>query len=117
MSRKRSNILLLNDIQDSIFAIEEYVDGFSEDMFYNDRKTKDAVVRNFEIIGEASRRTTEELQNQFASINWREIGDLRNKMIHEYFGVDYVVVWEIIQIDLPDLKQKIKTALDTISSK
>ncbi len=104
---KRNNLLLLNDIMDPIAAIYEYLSDLDEDAFYNDRKTKDAVVRNFEIIGEASRQVTQEYKSAYAEIEWREIADLRNKIIHEYFGIDYVLLWEIIQLDLPALKQKI----------
>ena len=62
MSKKRNNLLLLNDIIDAIATIEEYMQGFTEEIFYDDRKTKDAVVRNFEIIGEASSQVSHEFK-------------------------------------------------------
>lgn len=108
MSKKRNNVLLLNDIIDAIATIEEYIQGFTEEAFYSDRKTKDAVVRNFEIIGEAASQVAQEFKIQHPEIAWREAADLRNKIIHEYFGVDYVLLWEITQLDLPSLKQKIQ---------
>ena len=99
---------------DAIITIEGYLQDFTEDGFYNDRKTKDAVVRNFEIIGEASRQIPEEFTSRYPEIEWRETADLRNKIIHEYFGVDYVLLWEIVQLDLPSLKQKIQFLISSI---
>ncbi len=109
---KRNNLLLLNDILDAIITIEEYIHALSEDDFYNDRKTKDAVVRNFEIIGEASKQVTAAYKAIHPEVEWREAADLKNKIIHEYFGLDYVLLWEIIQLDLPSLKQKIQTLIN-----
>ena len=83
-----------------------------EDDFYNDRKTKDAVVRNFEIIGEASKQVTSAYKANYPEVEWREAADLRNKIIHEYFGLDYVLLWEIIQLDLPSLKQKVQSLIN-----
>ena len=117
MSKKRNNLLLLNDIFEAIETIEEYVQSFNEETFYRDRKTKDAVVRNFEIIGEAAKQVSSEIKMQYREIEWREIGDLRNKIIHEYFGVDYVLLWEIIQLDLPSLKQKIHFLISNFPAK
>lgn len=109
---KRNDLLLLNDIAEAIAAIEEYIHGLDEDAFYNDRKTKDAVVRNFEIIGEASKQITQDYKIQHPNVVWREAADLRNKIIHEYFGLDYVLLWEIIQLDLPLLKQDIQILIN-----
>ena len=107
MSKKRNNLLLLNDILDAIKTIEEYLQGYDDEAFYRDKKTKDAVVRNFEIIGEAARQISSDFKVQHSAIEWREIADLRNKIIHEYFGVDYIILWEIVQLNLPSLKEKI----------
>ncbi len=100
---------------DAIITIDGYLEGYTEDAFYNDRKTKDAVVRNFEIIGEASRQIPEDFKSLHSQIEWREAADLRNKIIHEYFGVDYVLLWEIVQLDFPSLKQKIQTLISNSS--
>ena len=112
---KRNNLLLLNDILEAINNIEEYLQGYSEDDFYRDRKTKDAVVRNLEVIGEASNQVTEEFKVRFNHIEWREAADLRNKIIHDYSGVDYVLLWEIIKLDIPGFKHKIEILIDTIN--
>lgn len=80
---KRNNLLLLADIIDSITYIEEYLKPLDEEGFYNDRKTKDAVVRNLEIIGEAANQITIDLKKKYPQVEWREAADLRNKIIHD----------------------------------
>ena len=70
------------------------------DGFTTDQKTVDAVVRNFEIIGEASNQIPEEFKRANNSISWRDLSDFRNRLIHEYFGVDLEIVWEIISTEL-----------------
>ena len=104
---KRDNYLLLRDIIEAITNIDEYLQNLNEDDFYNDRKTKDAVVRNLEVIGEAANQITLEYKKLNPNIEWREAADLRNRIIHEYSGLDYVLLWEIIQINLPSFKEKI----------
>ena len=115
MSKKRNNLLLLNDIPDAVKTIEEYLQGYDDEAFYRDKKTKDAVVRNFEIIGEAARQIQQDFKQQYPQIEWRELSDLRNKIIHEYFGVDYVILWEIIQFDLPSLRNRISAIVGNTS--
>jgi len=96
---------------ESIELIESYVANMEVDDFKKDRKTIDAVVRNFEIIGEASRNIPEEIKNKYIDIDWKGIIGLRNRIAHEYFGVSVKIVWEIIKNDLPQLKGKIKQIL------
>lgn len=117
MSKKRNNLLLLKDIFDAIKNIEEYLLGYDDEAFYRDKKTKDAVVRNFEIIGDASGQHTSDFKALHSEIEWREISDLGNKIIHKYFGVDYVILWEIIQMDLPSLRDTIFRLIGNFPSK
>ncbi len=79
--------------------------------FENDERTVDAVIRNLEIIGEAARNIPLELRDKYSDIPWRRIVGLRNVVIHDYFGVDLEIIWEIITKDLLDLKEKIKGIL------
>ena len=111
---KRSPQLLLEDIVEASGKIKIYLRDQTFESFSNDLKTIDAVIRNFEIIGEASRQIPEEFKSRYPEIEWRETADLRNKIIHEYFGVDYVLLWEIVQLDLPSLKQKIQFLISSI---
>ena len=103
--------LYLDDIIEAVRRIKEFTNNMGFDDFRADIKTQDAVVRNLEIIGEASRSISEDLKLQFPEIEWREIVDLRNLLLHEYFGVDLNIVWSIIQIDLPPFKSKIQNIL------
>ena len=98
---KREDSLLLNDIIICIEKIYTYTNNYTFDDFINDEKTIDAVVRNFEIIGEASKLISEETKLANKLIEWRMMTDFRNILIHEYFGVDYKAVWDAIQESLP----------------
>jgi uncharacterized protein with HEPN domain len=88
---------------DAAQRIQTYTEGLDFDRFIDDQKTLDAVVRNFEIIGEASTRIHPDFQIQHAQIPWKHLRGYRNRLIHEYFGVDYQIVWEIIQLELEEL--------------
>jgi uncharacterized protein with HEPN domain len=102
----------LNHILDSIILIEEFTANFSFEEFKKDRKTIYAVIRSFEIIGEASSKLSRELRDKYPGIPWRSIIGLRNVLIHEYFGVDIEAVWENIKQNLPELKKQIKFILE-----
>jgi uncharacterized protein with HEPN domain len=91
------------DILDSGTAILEFVKGLDFEEFCNDRKTYSAVIREFEIIGEAVGKLPEHLKQKRADVEWQDIKDFRNLLTHEYFGVDLEIVWRIIEDDLPVL--------------
>lgn len=110
MSR-RSEKTLLADILDAITQIEVYTVGLDENAFSTDRKTQDAVVRNLEIIGEASSRLSNEFRNAHSDIPWTLMRGLRNRIVHAYFGVDLQLVWEVIVDDLPPLKKRIEKVI------
>ena len=80
--------------------------------FAEDRKTIDAVVRNFEIIGEASKYIPDKIKEEYADIDWKGIAGLRNRIAHEYFGVSSEIIWTIIKQDLLELKGKIQKILE-----
>ena len=110
MSKRDSN-LLLEDILESIEKIEHYTKDILFDEFANNGLVFDATIRNFEIIGEASINIPDEIKNKFPTIPWQQIRGLRNRIIHEYFGVDVSIVWYIIENELPQLKLEIERAL------
>ena len=97
--------LYLDDILEAIDRIQEYVQGMDEDTFGSDKKTQDAVIRNLEVIGEASRNLSNEMKAQADEIEWPKIIGLRNILAHEYFGVSIPIVWDIIQNKLHPLKE------------
>lgn len=98
---KREVGLIAEDMLVCCNSIFEYTKNFDFNAFINDKKTVDAVVRNFEVLGEASRIMTDEIKSEFPEIEWKILIDLRNRCIHDYFGIDYEIVWDIIQNYLP----------------
>ena len=103
---KRDPTLLLADILLAIGKIKTYTEGLDFDSFMADSKTIDAVERNFEIIGEAANQLPKSLQDANPSIQWHSVISFRNRLIHGYFGVDYQILWYVIQNELPDLEKK-----------
>ena len=104
---KRSVSLLIEDILDSVEKIVRYTDGMNQEHFQDDEKTADAVVRNLEIIGEASSRLPQDFIDAHSEIEWAKIKGLRNRIVHEYFGVDLQIIWEILKKDLPAFKKSL----------
>lgn len=98
---KRDTDLLISDMIDCCTSIFEYTRGMIYDNFVIDRRTIDAVIRNFEVLGEAAKRIPEEVRLTNTQIEWRKIGDFRNVLIHDYFGINYEILWKIIEEFLP----------------
>lgn len=104
---KRPIDLLLSDICLAIDRIEQYIENLSFDTFSKDQKSVDAVVRNLEIMGEAANRLPDEFKEKYSEIEWYKVVGLRHRIVHEYFGIDLEIIWQILHKDLPELKQKI----------
>ena len=104
--------LYLTDILESGNAILEFTKGMSLEMYRNDRRTCSAVIREFEVIGEAVGKLPDEMKQRHPDVEWQDIKDFRNLLIHEYFGVDQEIVWKIIQDDLPGLINCVRKSLD-----
>ncbi len=105
---KRSDALLIQDITEAADKIEAYTHSLDFDQFYNDSKTVDAVIRNFEIIGEAANRLTEVFKEQHPEIEWHKIRGFRNRIVHDYIDIDYEVVWQIKITYLPVLIKQLR---------
>lgn len=99
----RDDFFLLEDMLESALKIKRYCNNLDYIAFVDDEKTIDAVIRNFEIIGEASNRVNQEFKENHSFIEWNKLKGFRNRLIHEYFGVDNEIVWEIIRGDLDSL--------------
>ena len=100
--------LLVEDIIESGNKILFYTEGLSFEQFTGDSKTVDAVIRNFEIIGEAANRLTEDFKDKNTNIDWHRIKGFRNRIVHDYMGIDYTIVWEIRNTFLPQLLKDIQ---------
>ena len=105
---KRNDSILFNEILTSVVKIINYTDKLNYDYFSINELVIDAVIRNFQIIGEASRQLSEEFKKDNSNIEWRRIIGLRNIIIHEYFDIDIENIWEIIENDLPVLYKQLK---------
>lgn len=106
MSKRDAN-LLLSDILDAVEKIKRYTLGLTYDTFIADSKTLDAVIRNFEIIGEAANRLPDEFKYKHGLVDWFRIIGFRNRIVHDYMGVDYKIVWTIIEKDIDKLSADI----------
>ena len=104
---KRKDVDLLNDILESINRISAYTDKLSYDEFLNDYKSQDAVIKNLEILGEAVKLLSPDFKKNNPDLPWKDISGTRDKLIHDYFGVNIDIVWDIIKNELPSIKNKI----------
>lgn len=104
---KRDPLAALEDMRDAIITIEHYVQGYSFEQYLNDKKTQDAIARNFEILGEAASLVPEEVRSAFPDIPWKRVIGLRNIVIHHYFGIDHATIWFIIKEQLPTLRTQV----------
>ncbi|MFH1252479.1 MAG: DUF86 domain-containing protein [bacterium] len=95
--------LYLDDILESAQAIQGYVENIDLLTFIKDRKTYSATIREFQIIGEAVNNLSDDIKSNYPKTAWQDIKDFRNILIHEYFGIDLELVWNVIQEDLPEL--------------
>ena len=109
---KDDRIYLLH-IRDAIQYIIQYTEAGRES-FLADRKTQDAVVRNLEIIGEATKRLSSSLKDAHSDISWKPIAGMRDKLIHDYFGTNIKLVWDVVERDLPALKMKVYQLLEDL---
>jgi uncharacterized protein with HEPN domain len=115
MKGKEADRIRIQHILDAIYEIEKYVENRNFDDFLNDSMFRFACIKQLEIIGEASNHITIETKTKFQEIEWQQIVGMRNVFIHEYFGIDLSVAWEIIEKDIPDFKKKLDDVLNELT--
>lgn len=108
---KREYLDYIQDMVNSIYDIESFVDGMDFQTFERDRKTANAVIRSLEVIGEAAKTIPSEIKEKYQDVPWKSVAGMRDKLIHVYFGVDLGAVWQTIREDLPKLKGQIEKIL------
>jgi uncharacterized protein with HEPN domain len=108
--------LLIEDMWEAVRRVERYTEGLSLEDFLSDEKTVDAVVRNLQVIGEAASRLPEEVRLRASQIDWHKVVGLRHRVVHEYFGVDLQLVWQVLLSHLPILKTVLETLRSTAPS-
>jgi uncharacterized protein with HEPN domain len=110
----RSAKLYLADILEAMVAIERFVEGMDFETFRKDDKTSSAVIRKFEVIGEAAKQVPESIRQKHPAVPWKRMAGMRDRLIHFYFGVKHELVWETIRQELPRLKPLIRMILEEI---
>ncbi len=114
MTRLRSTELYIKDMVLSIERILEYVGDLDFDVFETNYMVVDAVVRNFEILGEAAKKVPQSIKDQHSEIPWKEMNILRNIATHEYFGIDHATLWKIIEEHLPRNLEDLKKVMEKL---
>jgi uncharacterized protein with HEPN domain len=113
---KENKVYLLHII-DAINSIENFVKNINEKEFYKNDLVQSAVIKKIEIIGEAAKLIGKEIKNDYKNIPWKQIAGMRDKLTHDYFGVDLKRVWEVTQKDIPHLKTEIENILNNYKNR
>lgn len=106
----------IEDILEAIVDVKNFTEGMRYEEFITDRKTINAVIRSLEIIGEAAKKIPGSMREKYPDVPWKGMTGMRDKLIHEYFGVDLEIVWEVINSELPPVKPSIRKVLDDIEN-
>ena len=112
--KKRDYKLFIKDIADAMEHIEEFVGDMALEELEADEKTSSAVIRKFEVIGEAVKHIPNKVKEEHKDIQWKSMAGMRGRLIHAYFGIDYKLVWAAIKTEIPKLKPKLKKLLSSL---
>ena len=109
---KKEDSVYLRHILDAVSRIEEYTNGIEYKNFIENHLIQDGVIRQIEIIGEATKRLSDKTRDNFPDVPWKDMTGMRDKLIHHYLGVDIDAVWDTVKEDIPILKNKLKDLLE-----
>lgn len=112
---ERSDKVLLEDMLEAVNRILSYTEGIDFKTFSNDLKTSDAVLRNLQVLGEAAKSISSNIHDKHSEIEWSKIIRSRHIVVHEYFGVDFEIVWRIVKVHIPPLKEQLKSLIEEIN--
>ena len=101
----KDDLVYIDHIKRCIQKIKQYIKGHNKEQFIDNELIQDAIARNFEIIGEATKHLSNEFKDSYPNIPWRDIAGMRDKLIHHYMGLDVEVIWKTIEEDIPFLDQ------------
>jgi uncharacterized protein with HEPN domain len=110
----RNHKLYLKDILTAMEAIEKFVEGMGFEDFKRDDRTSSAVIRKFEIIGEATKNVSDAIKQKYPTVPWKEMAGMRDRLIHFYFGIKYDLIWQTIKDIIPQVKPLIRKILEEI---
>lgn len=113
--KKRDDTVYLRHILDSIETIEEHKKGIGEKEFARNKLVQDAIIRQLGIIGEAGKRVSTDIRKKYSRVSWKDMAGMRDKLVHDYFGVKLEAVWETVEKDLPQLEEQIEKILKDLS--
>jgi uncharacterized protein with HEPN domain len=108
----RDDLVYLMHIRDSLREVRQFIADESYESFLENRMMQNAVMRSFEVVGEAARRVSPEFRGAHPEVPWRLLGDFRNKLIHDYFGLDLDVIWKTATEDAPGLRAQIESLIN-----
>lgn len=103
----------LQHVRDALHRIREYT-APGRPTFFEDTKTQDAVLRNLEVVGEAVKQMSDQLKARHPHVAWRRIAGMRDKLIHDYFGVNLQLVWDVVEREIPGLSETIRAILESL---
>lgn len=109
--KKSDDLALLGDVLDAILRIESYVNGVNKESFLENLMMQDAVMHQIEIVGEASNDISDEFQEKYSDLPWMQMRAIRNKIVHDYRGINLNIIWETVQNDLPALREQVRNIL------
>jgi uncharacterized protein with HEPN domain len=114
--QKPNNLARLLHIIDSINLIEEFILGYDFEKFTLDKKTFYAVLKQIEIVGEATYHITQDIKDEFDKIEWQKIEGMRHKLVHDYYDIQRELVWQVATLNIPQLKKDVQPIIDKLSS-